>query len=501
MPDIKNLLFRFYLKHWFPPVHSAVRSLPEQQKNFAKLLSLSDTALGKDLKLSAVKTYEDYKSAVPVTSYSFYEPYVERIKEAEQNVMTTGKVIWFGKTAGTTSGKSKLIPVTSSYIKHGHVCGTFFGLSRLHHYDKTVDMISHKNFLMTGGVYETLSPSGIRVADVSAINLNNVPLPFRGIYAPNIELSTHPSWEYKLDRIAEVVSRADVGSLSGIPTWHLAVLNKIREYKKFRKLNELWPNLRIFFHGGVNFEPYRNHFRELSGRNDFVFYEFYNATEGVFGVQAEPEGGDLLLLTDTGVFYEFVPFAEFHTGNAKAVSLAEVKTGVPYVLLISTFDGLLRYVIGDVITFSSIDPYKFRIVGRTQEYINAFGEDLLLGHVERAMAVVSEKFNCLVAEFTVAPFYIEIGAKGKMQFLLEFIIAPADLNAYAAELDAQLQKENSNYAQKRNNSIALSSLEIIVAKPGTFYKWLQSKGKLGGQNKVPRLVNSRKIIEEILAVR
>ena len=293
---------------------------------------------------------------------------------------------------------------------------------------------------MTGGIYERDMPSGIRIADISAIMMMNVPVPFRTIYAPSVALSTHPSWEYKVEKIAQLIGEADVGSISGIPTWHLAVLNKIRERQPFEKLTDLWKNVRIFFHGGVNFEPYRQHFKELSGRDDFIFYEFYNATEGFFGIQATPEGGDLLLLTDTGVFYEFIPFNEYQQENAKAISLEEVKSGVPHVLLISTLDGLLRYVIGDVITFSSIDPFKFRIVGRTQEYINAFGEDLLLSHVDRAMSATNKKFNSRVREFTVAPLYIHLGSKGRMQFVMEFDKPPADLQAYALELDEQLKK-------------------------------------------------------------
>ena len=501
MPDLKNTLIRWYLRNFYPPDFSSQRSLQEQKKNFNSIItSLTSTALGKDHRLQAVKSYEDFQGAVPVTQYDFYEKYIERIKAGEERVMTAGKVLWFGKTAGTTSGKSKLIPVTLPFIHRCHVRGTFFGLSRLHGYDKTVDILSHKNFVMTGGVYETLPSSGIRIADISAIMMYNVPLPFRNMYAPDRKLVTHPSWDYKINQIVEHLADTDVGSLIGIPTWHLAVLSSLREHKHFNKLNELWKNLRLFIHGGVNFEPYRQHFKELSGRDDFIFYEVYNATEGFFGAQAEPDSSDLLLLTDTGVYYEFIPFRDYRTEREKAISLSDVQTGIPYVLLISTLIGLLRYVIGDVITFSATEPYRFRIVGRTQEYINAFGEDLLLHNVERALSSANEKSGSRIREFTVAPFYIHLNEKGKIQFVIEFDKSPPDLDSYSHELDLQLQKENSNYAQKRNKDIALSPLEVIVVKPGTFYHWLKSKGKLGGQNKVPRLVNGRGVIEEVLAI-
>jgi hypothetical protein len=497
--DLKNTIFRFYLRNFFPPDFSAVRSIKTQERIFQKLIGkLSSTAIAIDTGLNKVKTYSNFKNAIPVTQYDFYEKYIERIKTGEQNVMTPDRVRYFGKTAGTTSGKSKLIPITTSIVRNIHVRGTFFGLSRIHSIDKKIDILSRKNFVLSGGIYEKLSPSGIIVGDISAIMMWNVPLPFRTIYVPDIELSTHPSWDYKINRVAELVSKADVGTISGVPTWHLAVLAKIRDEIKFSNLHDLWKNLRIFFHGGVSFEPYRKHFKELLGREDFIFYEIYNATEGFFGIQVTLEGGDLLLLTDNGIFFEFIPFSEFTAGISKPIPLSEVKTGVPYVLIITTPNGLLRYAIGDVITFTSLDPYQFRITGRTQEYINAFGEDLLLSNVQNALMKTNAKFDCSIKEYTVAPFYINIDSKGRMQFLIEFRKAPGDLAQYANELDQQLQKENSNYAQKRNNDLALTALEIIPAKENLFYKWMASKGKMGGQNKIPRLVNGRKVMEEML---
>ena len=496
--DLKNMAFRFYLKHFFSPDFSAARSIAEQRHVFAKLINeLSTTQIGKDLQLSEVKSYADY-ARIPVTQYSFYEPYIEQIKAGKSKVMTAGRVLYFGKTAGTTSGKSKLIPITRFIVNNMHVRGTLFSLSRLHALDSSIDILTYKNFALPGGVYETLSPSGIIVADISAIMLRNIPMAFRTIYVPSVELMTHPSWDYKLNKIAEEVSKADLGTISGIPTWHLAVLAKIRDEIHFSKLSGLWKNLRIFFHGGVSFEPYRKQFNELFGRDDVIFYEVYNATEGFFGIQANMQGGDLLLLTDNGVFYEFIPFSNYGSANAKPIPLEEVKAYVPYVLLVTTHNGLMRYVIGDVITFTATDPYKFRITGRTQEYINAFGEDLLLSNVEQALMKTNARFDCAIKEYTVAPLYINIESKGRMQFLIEFKKAPQNLEQYAAELDEQLQNENSNYKQKRNHDLALSTLEVIPAKQGLFYEWMASRGKMGGQHKIPRLVNGRKVMEEML---
>ena len=497
--DLKNSLFRFYLKQFFPSGFSTELSLKTQRRIFKNILSgVSGTLLGRDLKLSAVNSYEDFAKSVPLTDYGFYETYVDKIKAGQQHVMTRHKVIYFGKSAGT-SGKNKLIPVTRQYTRHCHVRGTFFGLSRIHSFSPDVDVLSHKNFVMTGGVYETLAPSEITVADISAIMMRNVPLPFRTIYVPRNALVTHSSWEHKLNTVPGEVKNADIGSIIGIPTWHLTVLNKIRDEIPFEHLCDLWKNLRYFFHGGVNFEPYRNYFKELFGRNDFMFYEIYNATEGYFGVQAYPDGGDLLLLTDVSVFYEFIAFSNYGSTDARAIPLQQVKTGIPYALVITTMDGLLRYVIGDVITFTGIDPFTFRVTGRTQEYINAFGEDLLLSNVVDAFSQTNQKFGCAIRDYTVAPQYIELSTKGRIQFLIEFIKPPSDLKTYSLELDEALKLQNSNYAQKRNNDLALNPLEVIPAAEGAFYKWMEQKGKLGGQNKIPRLVNNRSVIEEILA--
>lgn len=501
MPDIKNSLFRTFLRYGYPSDFSAERSFREQQKNFLHILSnIRHTVLGKNIGLQKIRSYEDFRKAIPITQYPFYKSYIERIQNGEQQVMSADRVRWFGKTAGTTSGSSKLIPLTRTFIRKTQVGGTFYSLSRLHSLDKTVDILNTKNFVMTGGIYETLEPSGIVVGDVSAIMMKNIPLAFRTIYVPDNDLVTHPSWEYKINQIAKEVSQADVGTISGIPTWHLAVLSKIQEKTPFKNLHEIWKNYRIFFHGGVNFEPYRKHFEELSGTDKCIFFEAYNATEGFFGIQADLRGGDLLLLTNTGVYYEFIPFGDYGTEKAEALYIEEIETGVPYVLLITALNGLVRYVIGDVLTFTSTDPFRFRITGRTQEYINAFGEDLLLSNVVNALMKTNQKAGCRISEYTVAPQYIRLHDKGKIQFVIEFLQAPDNLDDFTCELDLQLQIENSNYAQKRNNNLALTSLEVISAPAGTFYQWMKSKGKLGGQHKVPRLVNGREMIEEILVL-
>jgi hypothetical protein len=497
----KNFFFRLYLKNAFPPNFTAEKSIHHQQQIFEKIIrQLTHTDLGADLNFSCIKSYSDFAKSVPVTQYDFYEKYIDRIKAGKQNVMTDKPVKWFAQTAGTTSGKSKLVPITKQIMRKCHVRGSFFALSKIHQQDERIHLLSHQNLLIPGGIYQTL-PSGIGVADISAILCSNVPPVYRSYYVPGIKVQTMPKWEDKITGTLAEIKTADVGTISGVPTWHLALLQRLKEETKFEKLTDLWENLQVFFHGGVSFEPYRKQFEELIGKKDFVFYEVYNATEGFFGIQESLNSNNMLLLTNNYIFYEFIPLDKFYTGDRTALPLNQVQTGVPYVMLITAPNGLLRYIIGDVITFASVNPFTFKITGRTQEYINAFGEDLLLSNVQNALLKTNALFDSEIRDYTVAPYYISIEEKGRIQFAIEFSVEPANVKLYEAELDKNLQQENSNYRQKRYNDLALTHCEVIILPRGTFYKWLSGKNKLGGQNKVPRLVNGRNLIEEILAVK
>ncbi len=497
----KDFLFRFYLKHFFSTDFSASKSIRHQQKILKKILhQLSSTELGRDLKFPEIKSYNDFKGIVPVTQYDFYESYIEKIKSGQQNVMTDKPVQWFAKTSGTTSGKSKLVPITRQIVQQCHVRGSFFALAKIHQQDKSMRLLSHKNLLIPGGIYETL-PTGITVGDISGILVRNVPVIYRPFYVPSIDVQTVSNWEEKISNAVKQITHEDVGTMSGVPTWILSVLQKMKEEYPFEKLTDVWKNLQVYFHGGVSFEPYRKQFEDLVGKTNFNFFEVYNATEGFFAIQENLKSNNLLLLTDNYIFYEFIPLENYSAGERNAIELSEVKTEVPYVMLITAPNGLVRYVIGDVITFQSLDPFTFKITGRTQEYINAFGEDLLLSNVQNALMKTNQTLDCSVSDYTVAPLYISIEEKGRMQFAIEFLKSPVDISTYEKLLDENLQQENSNYKQKRANNLALTSLEVIVLPQGTFYKWLSSKNKLGGQNKVPRLVNGRNMMEEILAIK
>ena len=499
--DWKNFIFRIYLRLAFPPDFTRKKSLRHQQKILKKILKqLSKTELGSSLRFVEINSYKDFQNKVPITQYDFYEAYIEKINAGQQKIMTDKAVKWFAKTAGTTSGKNKLVPITKQIMQQCHVRGTFFALSKIHQKDKSIRLLSHKNLLIPGGIYETL-PSGITVADVSAIISINIPFIYRGYYTPDIHVQTFSKWEEKISNAVKQIAHEDVGTMSGVPTWILSVLQKMKQEFPFEKITDVWKNLQVYFHGGVSFEPYRKQFEELIGKPGFNFFEVYNATEGFFGIQENLKSNNLLLLTDNYIFYEFIPLNKFYEGGRNAIELTEVETSVPYVMLVTAPNGLVRYLIGDVITFQSLNPFTFKITGRTQEYINAFGEDLLLSNVQNALMKTNEKFYCTIRDYTVAPFYINIEEKGRIQFAIEFSKLPVDLKSYEEELDKNLKEENSNYRQKRNNNLALTSLEVIALPQGTFYHWLSSKNKLGGQNKVPKLVNGRKVMEEILAIK
>ncbi len=499
--DWKNFLLRIYFKVFFSPDFTQEKSLLHQQKTLNKILrQLSATELGKDLKFAEIASYSNFKKIVPVTHYDFYEGYIEKIKSGQQKVMTGRPVKWFAKTSGTTSGKNKLVPVTTQIMKQCHVRGSFFALSKIHQLDENIRLLSHKNLLIPGSIYETLN-SGITIADISGILTVNIPYLYRSYYTPDIHVQTVSKWEEKISGAAKQIAQEDVGTISGVPTWILSVLYKMKEEHPFEKLSHVWKNLQVYFHGGVSFEPYRKQFEDLIGKSNFHFFEIYNATEGFFAIQENLKSNNLLLLTDNFIFYEFIPLYKYSAGDRTAIDLSEIATGVPYVMLITAPNGLVRYVMGDVLTFQSLDPFTFKITGRTQEYINAFGEDLLLSNVQNALMKTNQALNCAVSDYTVAPLYISIGEKGRMQFAIEFSKPPVNVSAYEKLLDENLQSENSNYKQKRTNNLALTSLEVITLPEGTFYKWLSSKNKLGGQHKVPRLVNGRNVMEEILEIK
>jgi hypothetical protein len=502
MIEVINSLFKIHLKKYQDELELILNEPLEIQQNvlYSILQQNKETAIGHKYSFQNIASYREFRDRVPVFTYDDLEPYIQRIFQGEECVLTESKVKWVAKTSGTTSGKSKYIPITKENIQECHFKGSWFTLAALYSHNEDIKIFARKNLLIGGGIYGNYPGSNIMVADISAIMAHHLPLIIRPFYIPDVRTATIPNWEEKVIQIAEMAAQEDsISMLGGVPTWNITLYRKILEITGASNLLEVWPELQAYIHGGVSFNPYRQQFRELIPSPDFLYQEVYNASEGFFAIQDNLGSDDLLLLLNNGVFYEFIPFEKFNQGELEAVNLQDVQAGESYAMLVSTNSGLYRYIVGDVVTFTAVNPFKIRIKGRTQEYINAFGEDLLLQNAENALMKACGLHDALVKDYTIAPFYLNIIDKGRHQWFIEFEKPPADVSAFETTLDQALQNENSNYAQKRTNDFAINRLEIIALPPGFFNAWLKEKGKIGGQHKVPKLVNDRHFANEFIA--
>lgn len=502
--NLVNSVFKTYLKfheadlkaHYKHPLHL-------QQQEFMRLIGPNaNTVFGKKHNFSSISTPAEYAERVPLNTYDDLWPYIERIIKGEGDVLTTGKVTWLAKTAGTTSGTSKHIPITRNALRRSHFKAAWYTLATLYAHHENMRIFAQRNLLIGGGVYGKYPGANLHVGDISGIVIHSIPMLLRPFYYPDIKTATLPNYEEKIQKTAEIAARQkNITMLGGVPTWNLSLYRLILEKTGASNLTELWPNLQAYVHGGVRFGPYRKQFEALIPKKDFLYHEVYNASEGYFAVQDQLDKRDLLLLLNNGVFYEFLRLKDYQDGNyAAALPLAEVQEGEPYAMLITTNAGLYRYIIGDVVTFTSIFPFRIKITGRVQEYINAFGEDLQQGQVEQALIDTCKATGAVVRDFTIAPQYVQLSEKGRHQWFIEFATPPADLDQFTTILDEEMQRENSNYAQKRSNNFAIQQLEVIALPKGFFKKWLRETNRMGGQAKIPRLVNNRKIAESILSV-
>ncbi|MCB0637775.1 MAG: GH3 auxin-responsive promoter family protein [Lewinella sp.] len=502
MINFINNLFKVHLKKYEAEL-ALHYELPEQLQvdTLANLLvTMEGTAFGQDHHLAGVRHGAGFAERVPVRNYDELQPYLRRMLRGEDNVLSPDRVRWLAQTAGTTSGQSKYVPVTRDNIQECHVKGSWMTLAMLHMQREDLKIFARKNLLIGGGVYDPHPDNGFPVADISAILVHSIPLVVRPFYIPDVKTATLPNYERKVRIIAEMAAREDsITMLGGVPTWNLALYRHILEITGASNLLEVWPNLQAYIHGGVSFGPYRETFRRLIPKPDFLYQEVYNASEGYFALQDGEERDDMLLLLTNGIYYEFIPFEQFRSGDRTAIPLSEVEEDVPYALVITTNAGLYRYLVGDLITFTTRSPYRIKIVGRTQEFINAFGEDLLSENVENALVKACRETGAVVKDYTIAPYYLSERERGRHQWFIEFLELPVEQSVFTRSLDLALQRENSNYAQKRSNDFAISELEVIALPPGFFQQWLRRKGKVGGQSKVPKLANHRHFADEILA--
>lgn len=474
-----------------------------QQELFKKLIhSAKNTEFGKKYRFNEIKNPEQFRREVPVFTYEEISPYIERNMRGEQNILWPSEIKWFAKSSGTTNARSKFIPVSNEALEGCHFNGGKDLLS-LYCNNHPETLIFDGKGLTIGGSQQINQHDGNKESfygDVSAVIMSNLPYWTKFVRTPNLDIALMDEWEEKIEKMAEHTLNENVTSISGVPTWTIVLLQRILEITGKTDIREVWPNLEVFFHGAVAFGPYRNIFNELIKSSDMRYMETYNASEGFFGIQDEPGAEDMLLMLDYGIFYEFIPFDHINKVEPKVIGLDEVELGQHYALLISTNAGLWRYYIGDTIVFTSLNPYKIKISGRTKHFINAFGEELVVENAEKAIATACEKTGALINNFTAAPKYFEQNEQGSHEWIVEFEQAPSDLEEFVKILDATLRELNSDYDAKRHKSIALKMPIIHRAAPGTFYQWMKKRGKLGGQNKVPRLSNSREYLDDLLTM-
>lgn len=470
-----------------------------QTEWFKRLItSAQHTEWGKKYDYASISNAQQFRERVPVQDYESMKPFIDRMMMGEENVLWQGEIKWFAKSSGTTSDKSKFIPLSDESLEDCHFKGGKDMLSiYCNNYPET-QIFSGKG-LTLGGSHQLNVKSGTSsFGDLSAIIMENLPIWVEYMRTPDLSIALMGEWESKLERIAHTTIEEDVTNLAGVPSWMLILLQRVLELKGTKNILEVWPNLELFMHGGVNFAPYREKYLELIPSDQMHYLETYNASEGFFGIQDITGSDEMLLMLDYGIFYEFIPFEQANHSNPLVIGLEQVEIGKNYAILISTNGGLWRYKIGDTVRFSSIAPYRFRITGRTRHFINAFGEELIIENAEKALSIACEKTNARITEYTAGPIFMEVRSNGAHEWLIEFSNPPESLDYFTEVLDNALKAINTDYEAKRYKNITLRMPLIRSLKEGTFYAWMKERGKLGGQHKVPRLANDRIYLDAIL---
>lgn len=454
------------------------------------------TEFGRKYGFNQLFNIRKFKETVPIHEYEDLKPYIDRIMQGEENVLWNTPVNWFAKSSGTTSEKSKFIPITKESLEDCHFQSAKDVLTMYYNNRYESDLLTGKG-LVIGGSHQ-ISPinDDMQYGDLSAVLLQNTPIWANWIRTPELSIALMDEWEAKIEKMAQHTIQEDVTSISGVPTWTLILIKRILEITGKQTLKEVWPNLELYIHGGVSFTPYRSQFQKLIGEG-CNYLEMYNASEGFFAAQVSPEEDGMLLFTENGIFYEFMPVAEYGKPNPKTIGLKDVEIGQQYAIIISTNGGLWRYLVGDTVQFISKFPFKLKVTGRLKQYINAFGEELIADNADRAIAIASEKTGSVVKDYTAAPIYFGENSPGAHEWLIEFEQAPDSIEAFKGMLDAALKELNSDYEAKRHRDMALTMPVVHTLPDGVFNEWLKQKGKLGGQHKVPRLSNERIFVEEI----
>ena len=473
-----------------------------QQEVLEGLISkAASTKYGRKHHFSSISNYEAFKNRVPIVSYEDIFPLIERVMKGEPNVLWPSEIKWFAKSSGTTNARSKFIPVSQEALDDCHYKGGKDLLSIYFNNYPNAKMFSGKG-LVIGGSHQLNQfdeNSKSYYGDVSAVLLKNLPWWAQMVRTPSLDIALMDEWEEKIDRMVEVTSEENVTNISGVPTWMIILLEKMLIRKNAKDILEVWPNLEVFFHGAVSFTPYEELFKKLIPSKRMRYMETYNASEGFFGIQDQTDTKEFLLMLDYGIYYEFIPFEEMDSDDPKVLALEDVEVGKNYAVVITTNAGLWRYKIGDTIKFTSLDPFRIKITGRTKHFINAFGEELIIENAEVGIAEACKKTNSVIDNFTAGPIYFGGENKAGHEWVIEFSQEPDDMSRFTQLLDEKLREINSDYDAKRYKDIALQPPIIHSVQPGTFYDWMKSKGKIGGQHKVPRLANTREYLDELLS--
>lgn len=457
----------------------------------------ANTEYGRKYGLKEDDTYEQFQRKLPITSYEDLEPYIQRMRRGEANVLWPKRTKWFAKSSGTTGSRSKYIPVTKESLENCHYRGPRDVLALYIKNNPQTTFFLGKGLTLGGSHQIEATSHASREGDLSAILLQNIPLWADMIRTPSRSTALQSNWHVKLEGIARESILQRVTSLSGVPSWNMVMIKYILDVTGKSNLTEVWPDLEVFFHGGVNFTPYRSQYEQLIPSDKMHYMETYNASEGFFAIQDNPAEHDLLLMLDYGVFYEFIPMNELHARNGATIPLEEVRPGVNYAMLISSTNGLWRYLIGDTVEFTSTSPYKIRLTGRTKHFINAFGEELIVDNAEYAIGKACKATGSIVEEYTAAPAFMSANEKGRHEWYIEFATPPQSMESFIAALDSALRDVNSDYDAKRTDDVTLLPPLVHSLPVNTFMQWMDASGKLGGQNKVPRLFNDRTHIESL----
>lgn len=498
---IVNSIASWFLKKRFHQIELFLKyPLEVQEELLVNLLQKAkNTEIGKQYEFSTIKNYIEFSKRIPITTYEDNEPNIERARRGEHNIFWPTPIKWFAKSSGTTNAKSKFIPVSQDSLEDCHYAASKDLLCIYFNNNPESQLFVGKS-LRLGGSKELYKQNGTAFGDLSAILIDNMPFWAEFSSTPSNEVSLMADWETKMQAIVDETIKEKVTSLAGVPSWMLVLLNNVLQTTGKDHLFEIWPSLEVYFHGGVSFDPYMDQYKKILPKDDFLYYEIYNASEGFFAIQDHNNSKELLLMLDYGIFYEFIPMDSYGCPEEKVIPLSEVELDKNYAIIITTNAGLWRYKVGDTVRFTSINPYRIKVTGRTKHHINVFGEELIIENAEAALKKSAQLTECEIVDFTAGPIFMKDKEKGAHEWIIEFKTPPKNFLEFTEIFDKSLQEVNSDYEAKRFNNTTLKAPKVHAARENLFYDWLKDKGKLGGQHKIPRLSNSRDFIEELLQI-